>query len=110
MTKEEHLLVILSEECSEVIKEVSKALRFGLLDIEPGQPDTNYKKIQYELNDLYAIVELLHEKKIISLDFNRVLIEKKKIKMLKWLEYSHSVNKTTYDHIEKLSDDDATAF
>jgi len=32
MTREEHLLVITSEECPEVIKEVSKSLRFGLDD------------------------------------------------------------------------------
>ena len=35
MNREEHLLTILSEECAEVIKDVSKALRFGLDDYPP---------------------------------------------------------------------------
>lgn len=36
MTKTEYLLVVLSEECSEIQQAVTKALRFGLSDIHPN--------------------------------------------------------------------------
>ncbi len=59
MNRKEHLLVILSEECSEVIKEVSKALRFGLENGYPGQSKTNQDNIEDELTDVFAVVEML---------------------------------------------------
>ncbi len=49
MTKTEHLLVCLSEECAEVIKAVSKALRFGLNDRNPKGKTTNLQDIAREL-------------------------------------------------------------
>lgn len=59
MTREEHLLTILAEECSEVAQRASKAIRFGLLEIEPGQPKTNAERIMDELNDLIAVYQML---------------------------------------------------
>ena len=59
MNREQHLLVILSEECSEVIKDVSKALRFGLKDGYPKSNKTNSDNISSELTDLFAVVAML---------------------------------------------------
>lgn len=61
MTKQEHLLVCLSEECAEIQQAVSKALRFGLKDGYPGTERTNAGDISHELSDLMAIAELLTE-------------------------------------------------
>lgn len=57
----EHLLVTLGEEGCEVAKEASKALRFGLGDIDPTQPDgpNNREKLTKELNDLLGVCQLL---------------------------------------------------
>ena len=67
MNVKEHLLTCLAEECSEVAKEVSKALRFGLNDKYPKDPDqrTNSQRIVDELNDLVAVVKMLEAEKIL---------------------------------------------
>jgi hypothetical protein len=38
MTRDEHLMTIAMEECAEVAQRVSKAVRFGMEEIQPGQP------------------------------------------------------------------------
>ena len=60
MNRQEHLLTILIEECAEVQKAATKALRFGLRDIKPDGNETNEDDISRELNDVYAMVEMLN--------------------------------------------------
>lgn len=55
------LLTILAEECCEVGQRVSKALRFGLMEIQPGQPLSNAERIASELGDLLATAEELND-------------------------------------------------
>lgn len=55
----DHLLVVLAEECAEVAQRVAKALRFGLTEVQPGQPYTNAERIVNEVNDLIAVVMML---------------------------------------------------
>ena len=59
MTRTEHLLVIAIEECHEVAQRLSKALRFGMMEIQPGQPLTNRERIRYEYSDLAAVLEMI---------------------------------------------------
>lgn len=59
MTRVEHLLFILAEECAEVAQRASKAARFGLGDIEPGQDMTAAERVNGELLDLYAVAGIL---------------------------------------------------
>jgi len=61
MNRKEHLLTILSEECSEVSQRASKALRFSLKEIQPEQTLTNAERILQELYDLLAVVEMLQD-------------------------------------------------
>jgi hypothetical protein len=58
MTRQEHLLLIGMEECSEVAQRLSKALRFGMEEIQPGQSLTNRERIQVEWNDLVAMMRM----------------------------------------------------
>jgi hypothetical protein len=60
VTRKEHLLTIVAEECVEVAQRCSKALRFGLEEIQPGQSLTNAARIYQEYADLKAAMELLH--------------------------------------------------
>ena len=45
MTREEHLLTIVAEECNEVAQRATKALRFSLEEIEPGQEFSNRERL-----------------------------------------------------------------
>lgn len=95
MTREEHLLVILGEECSEVAKETAKALRFGLDNKKPGQDKTNRQKIATEFNDLFAVVRMLIDDELLNGKevFVEEQIKTKMQKVEKYLEYSKSVGK-----------------
>lgn len=60
MTREQHLMVHLMEECAEVAQRCSKALRFGTEEVQPDPHDnpdglTNSQRIVEELIDLDAV-------------------------------------------------------
>ena len=92
-------MVILSEECAELSKEVSKALRFGLDDKEPGQDLTNREKIVNEFNDLFSVMNMLKEhgifedKQLLTMK----AIEDKKAKVLKYMKYAESVGALAHE-------------
>ena len=64
MNRQEHLLIILGEECSELHQEICKALRFGFYDQGPGNSMSNSERIFKEFNDLMAMVEMVNESAI----------------------------------------------
>jgi hypothetical protein len=91
MTRTEHLLTILAEECNEVAQRVSKTLRFGPKEIQPGQEYSNASRVLTELADLEAIVELLVDAKVLPSwprSAVRNLIDAKKCKVEQYLGYS----------------------
>jgi hypothetical protein len=59
MNRKEHLLNILSEECVETAQRASKALRFSLQEIQPGQDLSNADRILTEFYEAVAMVEML---------------------------------------------------
>lgn len=60
MNKVENLLVTLSEECAELAMAVSKALRFGLDNYHPNNPETtNADDILTEYAHVTAMIGLL---------------------------------------------------
>lgn len=61
-TKE--ILTILQEECAEVIVEVSKCFRFGPDQMMEGTEVTNIQRLEKELGDLQAMVQLLVKQKV----------------------------------------------
>lgn len=58
------ILIILQEECAEVIVEISKCFRFGPDQMMQGMEETNIQRLQKELGDLMAMVELLVENNV----------------------------------------------
>jgi len=79
----EHLLTILAEECAEVAQRATKALRFGLEEVQEGQDLTNAERLADELDDLLGVVRILYGvRKIRASDQ-----EKQHAKMLKVAEY-----------------------
>lgn len=97
MNQTEHLLSCLAEECAEVAHRVSKALRFGLTEVQPGQPLTNAERIAKELNDLMAVAELLEESGLVPRAGTMRAIEQKKIKVRQFMEYAEQVGALTYN-------------
>lgn len=66
MTENEHLLLCLAEECDEVGQRVMKALRFGLNEIQPGQPFMNSERIVQELQDLISVADILCNRGVLA--------------------------------------------
>lgn len=56
---ERELLTILIEEASEIQQRATKALRFGLDEIQPGQPLNNAQRLDYEIGDFVAVLRRL---------------------------------------------------
>ena len=63
MNKTEYLLTTISAECSEVIKESSKCLRFGLYKYNPKDRNSkkNVEALIDEVNDIRARTKILCE-------------------------------------------------
>jgi len=75
MTEQEELLVILMEECSEVIQEASKMIRFM---------NKNPYRIEKEIGDLLCMIELLSEYEMIDPSILEDHIQSKRDKLKKW--------------------------
>jgi hypothetical protein len=58
------ILIILQEECAEVIVEISKCFLFGPDQMMEGLDVTNIQRLQKELGDLQAMIELLIKQKV----------------------------------------------
>lgn len=86
MNSTEHLLTKLMEECAEVAQEASKASLFGMDEVMPGQPLTNRSRILKELNDLWAVCEMLSLTVV-----DRDAVEAKKEKVERYMEYARSI-------------------
>lgn len=87
MRRHEHLLWSLAEECAEVAQRASKASRFGLKEIEPGQKLNNAKRITEEVNDLIGIISILVYEKLIPPPSQKK-VDKKILKIGKYLSYA----------------------
>lgn len=88
MTETEHLLTVIIEECSEIQYAACKALRFGLDDKFRGDEAlTPQQEIQFELDDLEGVAQLMAEAGIIG-NKSRARVEAKKKKVREMLEYS----------------------
>jgi NTP pyrophosphatase (non-canonical NTP hydrolase) len=80
-TKE--ILTILQEECAEVIVEVSKCFRFGPDQMMEGLEVTNIQRLQKEIGDLQAMIELLVDNNVGVTTEGLKLAKKEKFKKLK---------------------------
>jgi hypothetical protein len=88
MNRKEHLLIIAAEECNEVAQRLSKALRFGLSEIEPGQQLSNSYRIKQELNDLIAVLQMIEIETGVDFSVEPVLLTEKQHKVHHFLKYA----------------------
>jgi NTP pyrophosphatase (non-canonical NTP hydrolase) len=81
------ILIILQEECAEVIVEISKCFRCWPDQMMEGVDVTNIQRLQKELGDLQAMIELLVKQKVGVT--NAGLNEAKKAKFEKLKQWSN---------------------
>jgi len=97
MNRQEHLLTIGIEECCEVAHRLSKALRFGMEEIQPvgdglhpdgGNPEgfTNRERIRREVADLFSVLRMLDLDEMPS-----EWLDAKTAKIERFLAYSRTV-------------------
>jgi hypothetical protein len=91
MNKTEYLLTTLMEEAAEVQKVASKCIRFGLDNIKPGKSKSNFEKLEVEINDFYALVEMLEQHVGAATIYSEHLIIKKTKKVGKFMELSREL-------------------
>jgi hypothetical protein len=77
-------LIILMEECAEVIHVCSKIMRFGIDDTNPQLQVTNRKHLEVELGGVLAIIGILEEQKTVSANQLAINHLKKLKKLEKW--------------------------
>lgn len=95
MTRTEHLLAILAEECAEVTQRATKALRFGLSEVKPGQAETNAEQLVREIVDLRAVVDMLETEGAIPRFHPVNTIMRKQAQVEKYLAYSAALGLLT---------------
>lgn len=93
MDRTTYLLLCLMEECAEVQQRVTKALRFGLDEVQEGQLHNNRERLVMEFTDLLAVADELHNFEGISLLMGSRAAKKKKLR--KYMAYSEQVGVLT---------------
>ena len=90
----QELMVILMEECGELIQEASKNLRRGEL--------FNNKKFKDEVGDVYTMIDLLHEWDVVSWD---EIEKRREVKRKKLSEWSDLINDDGDVYAEDIEDE-----
>lgn len=80
------LLTILVEECAEVQQRATKALRFGLAEVQPGQPHDNAARLAHEVGDLLEMVDRLCDIGVIRRDAVQNGRRRKRSQLKKFLQ------------------------
>lgn len=93
MDREQLLFLKLMEEASEVSQRASKIIQFGMEEVQSGQSLTNRERLNEELQDLEAIIDMLNSECLIGFDKNWVLARNKHAKVNKYAEYSKSLGR-----------------
>jgi hypothetical protein len=87
---EKELLVCLMEEAFECLDHMgpraSKAIRFGLDEVQPGQDRTNRQRLTQEIGDLCAVIDRLAECGVLSMAEIIAAKERKKPKLDKYIQ------------------------
>jgi NTP pyrophosphatase (non-canonical NTP hydrolase) len=82
MTDREWTLTTLAEECMELGQRITKALRFGIHEVQEGQELDNLERINQEFNDVLGTAEVLrlqHDLHILVRDETQVSAKIKKV-------------------------------
>lgn len=81
---EQEILDVLIEEAAEAIQRATKLKRFGRDEVQPGQPDSNKRRLGLELGDLAGMVMIAQFAGLIDVDD---VIEGQAIKLERFEKY-----------------------
>lgn len=87
MNRIDLLLTHLSEECVETALRACKAVRYGLDDIQPGQPLTNGERVAEELLGLITTVAILESEGVLLMPRGEAVERRKKAKAKRILQH-----------------------
>ena len=85
MNDTEHLLTVLAEECSETAQRATKAIRFGLTEVQPEQSEDNRRRLEREYSEIVAVAELL------GLKVREEDKAVKRAKLVKYMDYARQI-------------------
>lgn len=94
MTETQHNLTKLAEECVEVAQRCTKAIRFGMDEVQPEQSLTNADRIRQEMAGLQAAYEKLVHRGLLTYPSDEE-INTASLKQDKYFEYSKKVGMVT---------------
>lgn len=88
ITEREYYLSCVGEECLEVAFRISKAIRFGLMEVQSEQKLNNWQRIAEEYDDLLTAMDVLLEQE--GLTYNRDIPtqQAKRAKIKYYLEHA----------------------
>lgn len=87
----DEILLVLAEECGETVQVASKCMRFGLNGTLPGTDVTNASRLEAELGDILAMVELLTAAGAVSTEGIAASKCNKLNKLKLWSSIDHSL-------------------
>lgn len=82
--KVQEALVILQEECGEVVQVVAKCHRFGLEGLNPVDNTINKDKLTAEIGDLVCMIEILQELGVLDQQLIQDRATMKRHKLERW--------------------------
>ena len=81
-------LLITQEECAEVTQAISKVFRFGMDAQWPEGSPTNKEKLEEEVGDLLAMIDILIEHGTLTNSHVQQAKASKRIKLKTWSSYN----------------------
>lgn len=90
MTENEHIMTTAAEEAVEVAQRITKALRFGVDEVQPGQQLSNGERILQEFHDLWSMLKWMAERGLMpgALEPSREIADAKRAKVRKFMAIS----------------------
>lgn len=89
----EYLLTSLAEECAETAQATTKALRFGLNNIKPGQEQSNLDRLADELEDIKVIIGMLEDNGVVLIPRyeSAMKVARKREKVTRFMAYAKAI-------------------
>lgn len=80
------LLVILMEEMAEATQRASKAIRFGVREVQAGQLYDNARRLSMELGDVIGVMKVLQDHGVLDAQEIDAAAADKLVRLQKWLQ------------------------